>query len=502
MISIDSSTLPASLYTAEQMRRLDRCAIDQFAIPGLTLMQRAGAAAFAYLRWRWPEARRLAVICGTGNNGGDGYVVAMLALEAGLTVQLLQMGDGEKLGGDALACARAFLEAGGRVEPFQALAEEFDLIVDAVLGTGLEREVSGAWAGMVEAVNRYPAPVLALDIPSGLHSDNGRVMGCAIRADATVTFIGLKQGLFTGDGPDCCGEILFDDLQVPAVVYDTLKASSKRLTWMHYSDGLSPRRRTAHKGSCGHLLLVGGDSGFSGALQMAGEAALRSGAGLVSLATRVSHAALINSRRPELMSHGVESAADLAPLLARADVVAIGPGLGQATWGQSMLASVLECSLPLVVDADGLNLLAQEPLCRDNWVLTPHPGEAARLLGCSLAEIQADRFRAAELLQQRYGGVVLLKGAGTLINEGPAQLPGVCVEGNPGMASGGMGDLLTGIIGSLMAQGESSGRAARMAACLHGEAADLAALDGERGMLASDLLPFLRRLLNPERRPC
>lgn len=235
---------------------------------------------------------------------------------------------------------------------------------------------------------------------------------------------------------------------------------------------------------------------------MAGEAAARSGAGLVSLATRAVHAALVSSRWPELMAHGVESADMLVPLLARASVVAIGPGLGQKPWGRSMLGRVLESGLPLVLDADALNLLAQEPMRCERWVLTPHPGEAARLLGCDVGDVQADRFQAARLLQRRYGGVILLKGAGTLIVDGSDEPVGVCVEGNPGMASGGMGDLLTGIIGALMAQGESPERAARMGACLHGEAADLAATEGERGMLASDLLPALRRLLNPGCTPC
>ncbi|MCW8906436.1 MAG: NAD(P)H-hydrate dehydratase [Sedimenticola sp.] len=502
MTLIGPSRLPEKLYTAERVHRLDRCAIEQFGIPGLTLMQRAGATAFGYLQKRWSEVQRLAVICGTGNNGGDGYVVARLALEAGLSVQLLQMGDGGRLSRDALACAREFRQSGGRVEPFQGVPEGCDLVVDAVLGTGLEREVTGAWGEMVRAVNRHPAPVLALDMPSGLHSDSGCVMGCAVQADATVTFIGLKQGLFTGEGPDLCGEIMFDDLGVPAGLYDAVEATANRMTWTGCARKLQPRRRTAHKGNCGHLLVVGGDSGFSGALQMAGEAAARTGAGLVSLATRAAHAALVSSRRPELMSHGVESATELAPLLVRADVVAIGPGLGQRSWGRAMLGRVLESGVPMVVDADALNLLAQEPTCRDNWVLTPHPGEAARLLGCSVAEIQSDRFQAARSLQQRYGGVVLLKGAGTLVVEAADRLPGVCVEGNPGMASGGMGDLLTGIIGGLMAQGESPGAAARMGVCLHGQAADLAAREGERGMLATDLLPNLRRLLNPEGGPC
>lgn len=494
----DRSQLPTTLYTAEQVRTLDRCAIQQFGIPGLTLMERAGTAAFGLLQTRWPAARHITVLCGTGNNGGDGFVVARLALRAGLTVRLLQLGDGKKLHGDALASANHFRQAGGCIEPFSGLDYSTDLIVDGVLGTGLERPVTGHWEAALRAANRHPAPVLALDIPSGLHADSGRILGCAIQAEATISFIGLKQGLFTGEGPACCGRIALDDLEVPDGVYQAVDASARLLRWQNLAGQLAPRSRTLHKGDCGHLLLVGGDTGFSGAIRMAGEAALRTGAGLVSIATRAGHAALITSQRPELMCHGVEQPQALAPLLARADAVAIGPGLGQGEWGEQMLRQVLQSDLPLVVDADGLNLLALEPEQRDAWVLTPHPGEAARLLGCTTAEVQADRFAAVSLLRRRYGGVALLKGAGTLIAGRAGESTGLCCEGNPGMASGGMGDLLTGIVGGLVVQGNTLETAAEMGACLHGAAADRAAVAGERGMLATDLLSPIRRLINPE----
>jgi len=497
MLITDSSQFPPQLYLAEQVRALDHCAIAQFGIPGLTLMERAGVAAFGLLRTRWPAARHITVLCGTGNNGGDGFVVARLALQAGLDVRLLQLGDGTKLQGDALVSAEKYRQAGGRVESFGDLDFSTDLIVDAVLGTGLERAVSGHWETALLAANRHPAPVVALDIPSGLHSDTGRILGCAIRAEITISFIGLKRGMFTGEGPACCGQIALDDLEVPGEVYQTVEGSARLLRWQAFAAQMAPRARTLHKGDCGHLLLVGGEAGFLGAIRMAGEAALRTGAGLVSIATRPEHAALIASQRPELMCHGVEQPQALLPLLARADAVAIGPGLGQGGWGQRMLRRVLQSELPLVVDADALNLLAMEPEQRENWVLTPHPGEAARLLGCSTAEIQADRFQAVSRLQQRYGGVVLLKGAGTVISNGPGRPTGLCCAGNPGMASGGMGDLLTGIIGALIVQGEAITSAAEMGACLHGAAADQAAEAGERGMLATDLLPVIRGLINP-----
>ncbi len=493
----NTEQLPHALYRAEQVRSLDRTAINDHGIAGMTLMERAGAAAFQLLRKRWPQAQDITVVCGAGNNGGDGFVVARLARAAGMDVQLLQLGNPEKLQGDALTAADAWRTAGGVIIPFETLPRRCDLIVDAVFGTGLEREVSGGWRTAIELINRHQAPVLAIDIPSGLNADTGAVLGVAVRAQATISFIGLKQGMFTGAGPEQCGDVSFDGLGVPAVIYSQEILSARRVDWRQQSTLLTPRSRSAHKGDFGHLLLIGGDLGYSGAVRMAGEAAARSGTGLISIATRPHHAALLTVQRPELMCHAVDDVKQLSPLLRRATVVAIGPGLGRSEWSLRLLGRALESRLPLVVDADGLNLLAQDPTCRDDWILTPHPGEAARLLDCTTGEIECDRFAAVTRLQERYGGVIVLKGAGTLIKGASSRPIALCTEGNPGMASGGMGDLLTGIIGSLLAQGFDAEDAACMGVSLHGAAADQAAgKDGERGMLASDLLPEIRRLIN------
>ena len=498
MITTERLKLPERLYTAEQVRALDKRAIEDFHIPGSTLMTRAGRAAFQWLRLHWPDAQKIQIICGTGNNGGDGFVVARLAHEAGLEVRVLLLGDEAKQSGDAKKMADGYIAVGGVVTSRISIDKETDLIVDALLGTGLEREVTGVWAELVGLVNSHESPVVSLDIPSGLNSDTGKRMGCAVEADATVTFIGLKRGLFTGEGGQCCGAIVFDDLDIPAAVYEGVPSGVQRLQWQHFSEQLSPRVRSQHKGQSGHLLLIGGDLGMLGAISMAGQAAARTGAGLVTLATRAAHAALIASQHPELMCHGIETPEALLPLLERADAVVIGPGLGQSAWGLSMLRTDLERDLPLVLDADALNLLSLDPEKCDRWVLTPHPGEAARLLGSTTSEIQQDRFCSVTELQQRYGGVVLLKGPGSLVCAGNEALLGLCDQGNPGMAVGGMGDILAGVIGSLIAQGESIQRAAGMGACLHGEAGDRSASEGERGMLATDLLPGLRQLMNPE----
>jgi len=493
--------LPRNLYRAAQVRELDRTAIETFSIPGLTLMERAGSAAYDLLCKCWPEAQVITVVCGVGNNGGDGYVLARLALQAGKTVHLLQLGDVGKIKGDALTNYEHFIEIAGEVKPFETIAEESDIIVDGIFGTGLEREVAGNWRQAIEAINASVAPVLALDIASGLHSDSGQVLGAAVKADATISFIGLKQGAFTGAGPEQCGQLLFDDLDVPEAVYMEEQPVAKRVEWPMLTGLLGRRARDAHKGDFGHVLIVGGEHGFSGAARMAGEAALRTGAGLVSIATRPEHAALLNTVRPELMCHGVTDAKALAPLLQRATVVAIGPGLGQTSWGRALLNAVLETKLPLVVDADALNLLASEPVQRENWILTPHPGEAARLLEKSAVEVQSDRFQAIQMLQEQYGGVAVLKGAGTLITDAE-QSVSICTAGNPGMATGGMGDLLTGIIAAMVAQGLSLADAAAAGVSLHAAAADRAAQAGERGLLANDLQIELRLLLNSDWHQC
>lgn len=497
-----NKSLPEDLYRAEQVRELDRTAIEDFGISSLTLMESAGMAAYVLLREKWPQVQDITLVCGIGNNGGDGFVVARLALKDGIAVRVLQLGSPEKLSGDAKHNSDAFLAMGGEVMPFQTVPEQTEVIVDGVFGTGLEREVTGAWAEAVTAINEHWAPVLALDIPSGLHSDSGKRLGAAVKADATISFIGLKQGMFTGDGPEQCGELHFNDLDVPSGVYSEQQASASRINWNTLSGHLKPRSRTAHKGDFGHLLVIGGAPGFSGAVRMAAEAAARSGAGLVSVATSPEHAAQLNMVRPELMCHGVSGPKQLQPLLKRVSVVAIGPGLGISKWALMLLGCVLDTRLPLVLDADALNLLAFDPMQRDNWILTPHPGEAARLLGCSAAGIQVDRFQSVRKLQLKYGGVAVLKGAGTLIQAEPERATGLCTDGNPGMASGGMGDVLTGVIASLLAQGHDPELAASMGVCIHATAADIVAASGERGLLAGDLMPLIRELINPEMEEC
>jgi NAD(P)H-hydrate epimerase len=483
------------LYTAAGVRELDRIAIEEQGIPGYTLMCRAGQALRDSITTNWPACQRINILCGAGNNGGDGYVLARLLREAGLDVSVQYLSDPVQLKGDAATAFADFNAAGGEATAFEGELNVAPLQVDALLGTGLTRDVEGRWRQAIEELNAQSAPVLAVDIPSGLAADTGVICGIAVHAQRTVTFIGRKRGLYTAQGVDCTGIVEFSDLAVPAAVYDRQPAHACLLERPPLGKLAEPRVRSSHKGDFGHVLVVGGGAGMPGAPRLAAEAAARCGTGLVSVATHADNAHGLNAGRWELMVHAVMHADELAPLLRRASVVVVGPGLGQSGWSRQLFERVLDTTLPLVVDADALNLLARDPLVRHNWILTPHPGEAARLLGTDSATIQQDRFAALESLRERFGGTVILKGAGTLI--GDAGLPAVCTAGTPGMASGGMGDVLGGVLGALLAQGLEAGAAARAAVCLHAQAADrAAAAGGERGLLAGDLMPLLREGLN------
>lgn len=483
--------LPENLYTAEQSRQLDDLAFEKIGLGGGLLMQRAGAAAFTALRFRWPRARNITVVCGPGNNGGDGYVLAALARKEGLTVSVLCLGDLTGQQGDALVAREAYEKDGGKIEVFSGvLTPGQDLVVDALFGTGLERTVEGQWAEAISVMNRGEAPVLALDIASGLHADSGRVLGSAVVADATIAFITLKAGMFTADGPDHCGHVYYDDLGVPETVMGAMTPFARRLSQKKIKHLLPRRQRNTHKGQSGRVLVIGGGPGMPGAVRLAGEAALYTGAGMVTVATHPDHAPLINAARPELIVHGIRTAKELDQFIRTSDVVAIGPGLGRSEWAMLLLAKVLEASGPKVLDADALNLLAKDERKSDEWILTPHPGEAATLLGTTSGLVQQDRFVAADEIVKRYGGICVLKGCGTIVSNGESRL--VCDCGNAALSTAGTGDLLTGAIASFVAQGMESTEATATAVWVHGYAAEMLAPRGERGWLASELLPVMR----------
>jgi NAD(P)H-hydrate epimerase len=489
-------SLPAGIYTATQVRALDRVAIERFGMPGYELMTRAGHAALNALRAEWPDARSICVLCGPGNNGGDGYVLARVARAQGLRTSVITLGDAAAQIGDARRAYDEFVAAGGACEPWHAQAlHGADVVVDALFGTGLTRTVDGLAEQMLRAANSCGRPLLAVDIPSGLNADTGAVLGIAARANLTVTFIGRKAGCYLGDGQDHVGRLVFDDLGVPPGTYLEMPRVARLLDAAIVAEALPRRARTAHKGRNGHVLVIGGGPGMAGAARLAGEAALRTGAGLVTVAVHPQSVAALGAR-PELMSLALATSHDLLHAIERASVLALGPGLGQSPWAMEAMGAALAAGKPIVVDADALNLLAHAPQRCDDWVLTPHPGEAARLLGRGVADVQRDRLGAAAALQERYGGTVVLKGAGSIVQTADSGA-WICDRGNPGMAVAGMGDVLTGTIAGIAAQCGQLALGARAGVFVHAVAGDRAAVAGERGMLAADVIAQLRAGVNP-----
>jgi len=520
------------LYRADQVREFDRVAIEHHELPGLLLMKRAASAMLALAQQHWPAAQKFIVFCGGGNNGGDGYLFALLAAEQKLQVTVIYTREPNELKGDASKAWQLARQHSVKRVSFadQALVnaalDSADVIVDCLLGTGLSQTVRPQEQRIIGLINDSCLPVLAADIPSGLGSDTGAIMGAAVCASVTVTFVAAKIGLCTASGPACCGQLYLSRLGIPDPVYNNASTGSLQPPLPYpespvdilYLPALSehiPRRRSdAHKGKHGHTLIIGGDLGMGGAVILAARAALHCGSGLVSIATRAEHVSALLAQQAELMVHAVSGGAECTPLLENCTAIVIGPGLGQSSWSRDVLHTVLRQNssssgqppAPLLLDADALNLIAAhgwQPLLQNRPVIaTPHPGEAARLLVANTATVQADRCRSVKNLQEMLGGVVLLKGAGTLLCSEHAEIS-LCPYGNAGMSVGGMGDVLSGVIGALCAQGLALNSAVQLGACLHSAAADLAVeeLGGMIGLCASELVLPLRTLLNAEQVP-
>ena len=490
--------LPDALYSAAQVRGLDASLIAA-GTSGFELMHRAARATWRALVRQWPTADTLSVLAGHGNNAGDGYLVAVLAQRAGWTVRVLAVGEPQRLQGDAALAHAEAVSDKVTIEAWNPHSPLRGIVLDALLGTGLTGDVREPYASAIAAINASGLPVAAVDIPSGLCADTGRILGDAVRADLTVTFIGLKLGMFTGDAADCVGALVFNDLQADPQLIKQADASARRLTAGNIPR-LVARAPASHKGKFGHVLLIGGDHGFGGAILLSAQSALRSGAGMVSVATRSEHVPAALARIPEAMVLGTSSANQLMGLLQKVSVLVVGPGLGQASWGRSLLSAAANAPLPQVWDADALNMLAEAQVSLPKGcVITPHPGEAARLLGVSTAQVQADRPAAAHALSKKYTAVVVLKGAGSLIASPDGRLA-LCHQGHPAMATAGLGDVLAGLVGALLAQGMDAFDAACLGVWLH---ANAGAQEGKfgRGLAASDLIPVIRQLLE-EQAPC
>ena len=481
------------VYTGEECRRLDRLAIDEFGISGIDLMNRAGRFALDQLQCHFPQARSIKVIAGSGNNAGDGYVLAGTAKTRGFQVALQQVGDPDRLVGDAKRAWQWMLDQD--VEPIATTDCAADVFVDALLGTGTSGPPRPNYQQAIHGMLRGGGKILALDLPSGIDASTGKAMSeQPVVADLTCTFVGAKRGLFTGDGVDCAGNVELSELGIPKDVFN--QVAGLELIDPEKSNYCLPKRKpSSHKNQLGHVLVVGGDLGSGGAAILAAEAALRTGAGLVTAATRPQHVSAFLARCPEVMVMGADSEKDIAGLVESADVVAVGPGLRESAWSQSMLAGVLSMGPGrLVVDAGALRLLKEHSLPPDS-ILTPHPGEAGHLLSMTSSQIQSNRPAAIERLTRELRCIGILKGAGSLIAD-KGELIALVRCSNPSLATAGSGDVLTGIVATALAQLDSSVDAAKTAVAVHCRAGNEAARSlADRSVVAGDLINNIRHLV-------
>jgi ADP-dependent NAD(P)H-hydrate dehydratase / NAD(P)H-hydrate epimerase len=485
------------MYDCAAIYQLERNAANDFGIQAEALMQQAASGALSILQRHYPDATVIGIVCGKGNNAGDGLVLAQLCLTAGLQPHIIHVPPLDEFNTLALQELHVCQDRGVPVQNWHTGIDwhRFDVIVDALLGIGIRGAPQPDYAQAIAAINEAITPVLALDVPSGVQGDSGHVAGQAIVADRTLTFLAYKQGLFTAAALDYVGTLSLHELNVPEALFSTVAPTSHCLNYKAISAALGLRSRNAHKGDFGHVVVVSGDTGMAGAAIIAAQGAARAGAGRVTVLTRAEHVSAVVAARPEVMCRGVAEGDEIQTVLGSATVIVVGPGLGTSSWSQWLWQQTLAAQRQLVVDASALELLARQPMQRDDWILTPHPGEASRLLQQATETIQSDRFQAIAALQEKYGGVVVLKGAGTLV-QAQGAVATLCPYGNPGMASGGMGDLLAGIVAGLVAQRLPLVMAAEIGVLVHALSADSVSEEGERGILALDLLPVVRQLVN------
>lgn len=492
-----SPSLTQKLYRADQVRQHEKQAAEQNGLAMYSLMEKAGEAVYKQAVLLLPNIDNYLVLVGIGHNAGDGYITAVTAAKAGKNVTLCAIEPAREVSGDVATARDAWLQSGGKIEAFsEAHLEKAEVIIDALLGTGINGVVRAEFAKVIKAVNASSLPVVSIDVPSGLCGNTGESLGHTIEADVTVTFVGIKLGLTTGAGKQSCGKLVFEDLGIGKAFAKIARSDATALDIKHFK-GLAPRPVNSHKGNHGRLLCIGGNSGMSGAIRMASEAALRSGAGMVKVFAHADSRVQICSGRPELMviSQGLDSALDWA------NSIVIGPGLGTDQWAKDVFDTVMEyCQQhpkPIVIDADALNLRAVNTsfVALPDCIITPHSGEASRLLNVSIDDIESNRFNYARQCAQRYDATCVLKGAGSIVDN--QRHSWVCRHGNPGMATAGMGDVLSGILGALIAQGLATDMAAQFGVSLHAKAGDIVASKfGQRGLLASDLFETVRILIN------
>jgi NAD(P)H-hydrate epimerase len=500
--------------TAEIMRKLDRKAIDEFGIPGLVLMENAARGTVGAMFRHFPDLvqKRVGILAGRGNNGGDAFAVARYLLNRGVPCQVYLFAPREEVKGDAAVNLEVLSRMGGEIFEILNMEEwqtqrgkvaDSGLLVDGIFGTGLKGEVKGFFREIIEFANSLGRPMVAIDIPSGLDSDSGKVLGTCIRASLTVTFGLLKRGLLILPGAEFCGKVVLVDISLPRSSIDGMGIKDSLIEGADFLPLLPARDRIAHKGQFGHLLVLSGSVGKTGAAAMVCQGALRVGTGLITLGIPESLNPIMEVKLTEAMTEPLPETKEhtlsltghgrIMDLCPRKSALAIGPGLSlNAETARLVQRVVRSIQVPAVIDADGLSALTGKldsfRKSPNELIFTPHPGEMARMLGTSVQEVQEDRIHAARQFAQKYGITLVLKGARSLV-AGPAGDVFINPTGNPGMASGGMGDVLTGMIGGFLAQGLPSLEAAMLGVYLHGLVGDYVVhRKGERGIAATDLI--------------
>jgi ADP-dependent NAD(P)H-hydrate dehydratase / NAD(P)H-hydrate epimerase len=501
------ASLAYKLVSAEQVRQHELAAAVSVNCSSFELMQRAGKAAMCCIQTYYPMAEKILVLVGGGNNAGDGYIVASLARQQGLNVILASVDPARTLGSDASKAQQLWQQHGGGVLNWQEVDfSEYDLLIDALLGTGLQGSIRAPMNIIIEQINQSVVPVLSIDLPSGIQANTGSPLPVAVEAERTITFVAIKPGLVTGIGKHFCGQLLLDDLAIGTPFFALADETAQLVNWTTLPK-LAQRLNHANKGKFGRLVCLGGNKGMAGAISLSASAALRSGVGLVKVFCHEHSQAIVANSQREIMLNTDTGIAAIKAVLDWSSCIVLGPGLGTDVWAQSLfehvLAFISHTAKPIIIDADGLNLLASKQKLKQDiqlpyGVLTPHPGEAARLLDISVQEIELDRYAACQAIAKRYGAVCVLKGAGTIICQADdSALSYVCADGNPGMATAGMGDVLSGVLGAMLGQGLTIIEATMYGVCLHAAAGDRVASEyGQRGMIASDLFQPLRALSN------
>ena len=499
------------LYTANETRKIDNLAIKEKEISGYSLMQMAAEFSLDVILREFSPVEELIIFCSKGKNSGDGFLLGSYAKEFGLDVTVVMSNAAKELKGVSNKAFKEMQDSKVKTITTKSLAKlkvsDKAVIVDALIGTGLKGNLRKNIKDSILALNKLglKSPVVSLDIPSGVNPDTGGINDICVYADITATFVAQKRGCFTSTGKKVSGEVIYSDLEIPKRIFSKVASSSCIVDYEKAISEVVYREQDAHKGDFGHVLVIGGDRGMGGAGLLASKAAVHSGAGLTSLVTRPEHVTASLVSCPEVMAKGVNSGQDLEEFLTKPNVIAIGPGLGQSAWSEQMIQRVFweaeKRDVSVIMDADALNLLAKLKLSSNlpkKLILTPHPGEAATLLNTSVGIIESDRFSAAAKIQSKFNATVILKGSGTIIchKSGGKKKWGICDSGNPGMATGGMGDVLTGVIAGLLAQGLTIKEAAEAGVDLHAKAADQSSLElGEAGLTSSDVIEELRYLL-------